>query len=1174
MSLHRKIRRLSTLLGAVAAAVALTAPSNAANVSIIMPLHRTAYQTNEWIDVSVVRSDAAALPAGNLTLTVSGEDASKMVFTFPVKGVAVEGTDARATEHLHLNGRLIRPGKYVVEAAADGATAATNIEVYTHLRRTDFKLIDWGSTTSGKEQTVIGQDSLGFNLIYYGRLSPDDMIRGGADFMRNCTMGGGHQMDLRMECDWSDPYALQGGEARVVNEAMQSRIYPNCIGVHFYDEPGLSWWKDPKNDNVMVPFNLPPQDRAYKSAFGMDAPHWSDVKPDDAAAVKRWNQMNRWKESFLEAAWKISAFGVSEVRSDLLSVNQSQYGWMAYADGYYFNVVRSLPVISGHGGYDDMPGAYFAPGFFHEMGRVRDVNKPVWYMPMWYKESSDQCRLQQYLSFMTDLQGMAKPPGMQVQHPDKSSEAIGIVESNKLMARLGTIFTTMRPTRPEVAVLYSLSQDLGAEVRDMQDHKKVNVAAYEGGDHVRAKMLAAYLAGKVIHTPLWPVVEEDVLDGSLAANHKAVLLAGVNFLDAKVVTALEAYITGGGVVLVSDDCQVQIKGAQKLGIETPTKLYHDIGALWATDQKKSQQLRRVEYWLKEVEPFAKALEAKLSAIGVKPALDADSPAIITQRQAQGDIEYLFAVNATPKPDDEIVHIQSATATLSMAANGWAVYDAVHGVVEEGFKPQGDHLSGRFHFGPGAMRVFARTARPIGGVQVQTPVLFRDFTVADAPVRIEAAATLVDDRHTVLSGSAPLQIRLIDPLGEIRYDLYRATDRGSLRIDLPLAANDPAGQWKLEVRELLSGKEGAASFTYRPGTQCAAVAGATHRAVYFGDDREHIFKLFRTHQDFTVIVGSGNYDAAAERVAEILKPWGAQCKMMKAADVKTRPITPDEARTWSGLGFGRVDPNKTNPAQVGFDVRGPAILIGTPADNALIKFADDHGFLPYRPEAERSPKKPVKKAAGESADFPGRGRGYIAWQRDAVSYGAESITLIGTDPAGISEAVGSLYEAAAGLDPLTQYALPAPAAVMPASARTSAPEAAIAWRTIVPDRVAMLRIDGNQIIATTADGSATTLDAAGKVIATGPGEVLERAVAPKLPAELEKQAMPGRIVKRIATGNGMTAIGYWGGTVQVVDGSGATKSVQMLANDVSDMGWLNGKLIVGLADGTVVALEVK
>ncbi len=150
----------------------------------------------------------------------------------------------------------------------------------------------------------------------------------------------------------------------------------------------------------------------------------------------------------MEAAWKYSSFGVSQVRPDLLSVTQSQYGWMAYADGYYFNVARTLPVISGHGGYDDAQASYFYPSFTHEMGRIRDVNKPLWYMPTWYGESNDQYRLEQYLSFMTDIQGMAKPPDMHVQNPDKTQDAAGIVESNKLMARIGTIFTTMRPTRP------------------------------------------------------------------------------------------------------------------------------------------------------------------------------------------------------------------------------------------------------------------------------------------------------------------------------------------------------------------------------------------------------------------------------------------------------------------------------------------------------------------------------------------------------------------------------------------------------------------------------------------------------------------------------------------------------------------------------------------------------
>ena len=76
----RQFRRLPVLAGAVAGLFAIGNVTLATEVSIILPLHRVAYQTNEWIDVSVARSDAAALPAGNLTLTVTGDDASKMVF--------------------------------------------------------------------------------------------------------------------------------------------------------------------------------------------------------------------------------------------------------------------------------------------------------------------------------------------------------------------------------------------------------------------------------------------------------------------------------------------------------------------------------------------------------------------------------------------------------------------------------------------------------------------------------------------------------------------------------------------------------------------------------------------------------------------------------------------------------------------------------------------------------------------------------------------------------------------------------------------------------------------------------------------------------------------------------------------------------------------------------------
>src|SRR5262249_47774532 len=131
------------------------------------------------------------------------------------------------------------------------------------------------------------------------------------------------------------------------------------------------------------------------------------------------------------------------------------------------------------------------------------------------------------------------------------------------------------------------------------------------------------------------------------------------------------------------------------------------------------------------------------------------------------------------------------------------------------------------------------------------------------------------------------------------------------------------------------------------------------------------------------------------------------------------------------------PRPNSPAQVGFAFKGPVVLLGTPQDNPLIDFLEKSRFLPYKP----SP-----------AEFPGPGRGLLAWQRDGVGYGLESITLIAYDAEGMAEAVGSLYEAASGLRPLTRWKLPEANAVKAANkAPAQTPEPKVAWRALLPDR---------------------------------------------------------------------------------------------------------------------------
>ena len=80
--------------------------------------------------------------------------------------------------------------------------------------------------------------------------------------------------------------------------------------------------------------------------------------------------------------------------------------------------------------------------------------------------------------------------------------------------------------------------------------------------------------------------------------------------------------------------------------------------------------------------------------------------------------------------------------------------------------------------------------------------------------------------------------------------------------------------------------------------------------------------------------------------------------------------------------------------------------------------------------------------------------------------------------------------------------------------------------------------------------------------------------PAAAAAAAKQPIPGLLVKRVVSGGGRTAIAYWGGTVRLVDASGAVKSQQRLPQDVAALALAGDKLVVALADGKVLWLKTE
>ncbi|HTU21833.1 MAG TPA: hypothetical protein VMG10_27590 [Gemmataceae bacterium] len=1136
--------------------VGISAAPAAAEVKIVLPRNRTAYQTNEWIDLSVSRSGDKPLSASELELRLIGADGSKLTFTLPA---------TRRVEHLHVNGWLLRPGKYTVEVSCDGATERTDIEVFSHIRRSTFRLVNWGARAQKTARLPEGEDNLGYNLFNGGQ-NDESLIRAGCDFMANCVMSGGHQMDLRQECDWSDPLVLQGGTRRVVRQAFRDRIWPNTLGVHFYDEPGLTWHTDLETKQN-TPHGIPSQVRAFEATFGRPLLDYKKLDPKDPKQAERWRQWARWKLGFMDAAWKDAKFGVRSVRPDYVTVTQSQYGYSAFTDGYYFNVVRSLPIISGHGGYHDFGPGYFNPSLFLEFARARDLSRPNWYLPCWYgSTASDEFRLEQYLSFQTNIQGMMSPPEIDPWQPDKVKAAQGVVESNHLMARLGTIFTTMPVTRPPVAVLFSLSQMIHEQTKD----RKINYA--HDTMHGR-KVVFPYLAGKLLQHQFMPVLDEDVRDGTLAANHKALILTSINYLDPEVVQGIEAFIKQGGLVLLTADCQLKIDGAVTLKVTPRFPQQDKIQELMAA--KKYQEvapLTTLREHLKGAQPLVDALRPHLKKANIKPPLTSDEPGIVVTRQAAGDVEYLFAVNAAHDPQgDARVAIKAVTAKLGFADDNRPIYDAMHGD-QDVAAPS----SGKYRFGPGQMRVFARTTRPIAGVKVATPLLHRDYTSKEAPLRLDLSIAVLHDKG-LLSGSVPLRIRVLDPLGAVRYDLHRATDRGVCQLSLPLAINDPAGKWTVEAAELLKNTRGDATFTLPAVPTCNLAAGATRRAVHLADDRDRIFRFFRTHASVTLVTGKGDYDAAAQRIVRSLDPWNVKCTIMTAEEAnKPRPITPEEAPTFIGLdyaGRGQIKPgDKNNPRLVGFAVRGPVILLGTPEDNPLIKYLLDAKFLPF------TPSKP---------DMPGPGRGYVAWQRDAIGNNQESIALIGYDAEGIGEAVGSMYEMLAGMEPLTRYVMPKRGSSKAANKSLTPPQPTMVLWDVMPDRIVGLSASADELVALSHDGTELfsrlrkdrkTMESHKEVLdAAGLRARLKEMRPPATPAEVsatQKKLGPQRLVKLVASDGKRKAVAFWGGTVQILDEEGRVQAMRRLPQDVTALTWFDGRLIAGDADGRLMALTMK
>ena len=304
----------------------------------------------------------ASTPGSNSALFIKHTDGTTTT-------VMVPSSKSGGIQIIRIQPGALKPGDYTV-----GVTGAPDDSaVAIHVARTENPNAYWiGAWHQGNPDADTFQTESGWMWYSSDLLNASVRVPKTGDVMDNalaarirayseCVMGGGHQMDLQLINDWGDSWVQRAVLWKMSLATLSNRLYPS-MGIHAYDEPGLTWWPYPPGQ--LNPFAIPPEVAEFKHVTGKDMPL---VALDNAFQTYHANPSDfedfvQYRPKFLQQAWTGSKWAVDAVNPNFITINQlaSAYAVGDVADGVDAQMDKSYDVCSGHGGYSDWAGSFGA----------------------------------------------------------------------------------------------------------------------------------------------------------------------------------------------------------------------------------------------------------------------------------------------------------------------------------------------------------------------------------------------------------------------------------------------------------------------------------------------------------------------------------------------------------------------------------------------------------------------------------------------------------------------------------------------------------------------------------------------------------------------------------------------------------------------------------------------
>ncbi len=440
--------------------------------------------------------------------------------------------------------------------------------------------------------------------------------------------------------------------------------------------------------------------------------------------------------------------------------------------GIYSPISMPLPAISSYA-YPYLRSPRQDLIAHYEIGRMGHRDKPVWMLGAINSNYTNYPAWQVYQNFWNMLAAGYDLIALFAWHDFVSAEAKGITENiaackqalaacGKAREWLFPVASQWQPLRAPAAALYSFtteSFDIAPENR--------------GHAHLEA-LLALYRETLRKRAGLEVICEEEVRAGILD-RYQAVCLPGVRVLPADVKAALDAYVAAGGTVLADHDILREfnplrrgplVEGALQVAPETAAAILRDRFPSEVTVDDEHVTMRRLrageleyvvlvnnyadQYWGFTFEYWDKIIHKNYEHMRL-----VREQAITTRmRFAQGgrwvaDLASGEVLGSTDEPLEVTLEPSWGRALALLPCPSVRL-----GVVADGRVPQG-----------GTARIHAIEARSDSGLLVR-------------------GAFAVEVKVFLPSGAADARSGFVT-LGE-----------GCARFDLPIAINDPAGDWTL------------------------------------------------------------------------------------------------------------------------------------------------------------------------------------------------------------------------------------------------------------------------------------------------------------------------------------------------------------------------------------------